>query len=221
MFESQKAITLTDRLSLWCFHVWKGLYSQQTAMSQQDGRHCLSQEGIDKTCVYWAGTLISYRLVSLKPDTAVCLPCAHIVSVCFSLLYTSSLSASTMKSSCFSALPMLSVLLRCLASIVSASPIIKSCRSPKVTAGSASWYSWILYQRQRAAWLLRVLDPNRFSENMGDRTNGWWIDDGCSGTIRLVSVMNLFHLIRCMEPIRSDTLQIALYYNFLIYYSSG
>lgn len=132
--------------------------------------------------------------------------------ICFSLLYMSSLSASTMKSSCFSALAMLSPLLRFHASIVSATPVMKSQCSPGVTAGSALWWSQILYQRHRAAWLLCVLDPNRSSDRVGDRTNAWWIDDGCSGTICLVSVMNLFHLICCMEPSRDNVLQIAYYH---------
>lgn len=76
------------------------------------------------------------------------------------------------------------MLLRHLASIISASPAMKSRCSLKVTAGSASWNSQLLYQRRRAGWLLRRPDPNRFSGNLGDRTNSRWTDDGCSGTIR-------------------------------------
>lgn len=177
-------------------------------MSQKGGHRCLSLR-TEKTCAYWAGALISYQTDGLKPDTSARTPCAHIVFVCFSLLYTSSLSASTMKSSCFSEPPALAVPLRCLASVVSVSPVMKSRCSPKVTAGSDPWHSQILYQRmQRAAWLLSCPGSQQFLWDCGrmcSSMDGWWMQ----GTIRLVSVMNLFHLIRCMEPSTGDTLQIA------------
>lgn len=155
-----------------------------------------------------------YCLVFLKPDTSVCLPCAHL-SEYFSLLYMSSLSGS--RTCLVTSLCFLNTLLKQYLSL----PSNESTLQLQGHSWVGSWHSQILHQKQSSVWLLCLHVPNRFGENVGETTNSWWMDDGCSGTICLVSVMNLFHLIRHMEPIGSDTLQIALYYIFLMYFCCG
>lgn len=91
--------------SMFQLPVWKALYSGQITPSKKDGSQCFAQDEIESTCVYWTRNLISYQTVFLHPDTSLCVSamCTYCVFVSPSVLYTYSLSASTLKASCFSA----------------------------------------------------------------------------------------------------------------------
>lgn len=79
--------------------------------------------------------------------------------------------------------------------------VMKSGGSSKVTAGSATQNPGIVYQGKRGGWLLCLWEFQQVSAGIrAEGTNGWRMDDGCSGTSCVVSVMNLFRLISHTEP---------------------
>lgn len=79
--------------------------------------------------------------------------------------------------------------------------VMKSGGGSKVTAGSDTQNPGIVNQVKGEGWLLCFWGFQQVSPGISaEGTNGWRMDDGCSGTICLLSVMNLFRLISHTEP---------------------
>lgn len=173
--------------------------------ARNDGSECFAQEEIESTYVYWTRNLISYLTVFLKPwHLFMCACHMHILCFCFPPhalhIFTKWLHTASIMFQCSSHLassPRRSS--HAFTSIVSTRNHAAVSRSqPGQLCGI---FFQILYQKRwRGGFASSPGSPNPDWISGKTELRGWRMDDGCDGTIRLVSVMNLFYLSCRTEP---------------------